>query len=79
MAEFENVESKRNQKISICPLCSGPNQCALAANLSAAECWCDEVEFPEELLALVPNAARRKICICQQCLRNYLNIISEPQ
>jgi len=54
-----------------CPLCGAPNQCALAADPSASECWCDSVTFPRELLAQIPNNAVRKTCVCQKCLEQY--------
>jgi len=56
---------------SICPLCGGPNQCALAVDRNADECWCDKVEFPKELLAQIPDGAVRKTCVCQTCLINF--------
>ena len=54
-----------------CPLCGGPNQCALVADPNATECWCDSVVFPDELLAQIPDNAVRKRCVCQKCLRDY--------
>lgn len=54
-----------------CPLCGEPNQCALAADPEATECWCDFVVFPEELLAQIPDAAVRKTCVCQKCLEQF--------
>jgi len=71
MAESENVPVGVDQNPARCALCGGPNQCALAADPSAEACWCDAVEFPEELLALVRDAAKRKVCICQECLANF--------
>ena len=39
---------------SVCPLCGGPNRCALASSPPKKEpCWCTEVEFPKELLERV--------------------------
>jgi hypothetical protein len=55
-----------------CPLCGEPNQCALAADPAATECWCDTVVFPAELLAKIPGEAVRKTCVCQSCLEAYL-------
>jgi hypothetical protein len=55
-----------------CPLCGGPNRCALAADPAATECWCDAVVFPDELLAQIPKEAVRKTCVCQKCLEAYL-------
>ena len=54
-----------------CPLCGNPNQCAVAADPDATECWCGSVTFPEELLAKVPEKAVRQTCICQNCLEEY--------
>lgn len=56
---------------AICPLCGESNQCAVAADPDATECWCGSVIFPEELLAKVPEDAVRKTCICQNCLEEY--------
>ncbi|MBW1869649.1 MAG: cysteine-rich CWC family protein [Deltaproteobacteria bacterium] len=55
----------------MCPLCSGPNQCALAADPSVNECWCESVTFPRELLDQIPSDAVRKTCVCQKCLFEY--------
>jgi len=57
---------------SKCPLCGGPNQCAMAADPEASECWCGGKEFPRELLAQIPEYAIRKTCVCPQCLESYL-------
>jgi hypothetical protein len=54
-----------------CPLCGGPNRCALAAprepGREAPPCWCRAERFPAELLARVPEAQRRRACICRAC------------
>lgn len=62
-----------------CPLCGGPNQCALAADPAATQCWCDTVVFPAELLAKIPLEAVRKTCVCQKCLEEYLASSSASQ
>jgi hypothetical protein len=54
-----------------CPLCGGTNQCALSTDPDADECWCATLEFPEELLAQIPQEAVRKTCICKKCLAEY--------
>ncbi len=56
---------------ALCPLCNKPNQCAMAADPNAKECWCESVVFPEELLEQVPENAVRKTCICQNCLEEF--------
>ncbi|TET97268.1 MAG: hypothetical protein E3J30_09440 [Anaerolineales bacterium] len=54
-----------------CPLCGGPNQCALAADPTATECWCDTLTIPRELLDQIPSDAVRKTCVCQKCLLRF--------
>jgi len=54
-----------------CPLCGEPNQCAMAADPEATECWCETEKFPHDLLARVPEAAVRRTCICQRCLKEH--------
>jgi len=56
---------------AICPLCGGPNHCAVAADPNATECWCESVIFPEELLAKIPKDVVRKRCVCRKCLEEY--------
>lgn len=54
-----------------CPLCGGPNTCAMetarATGHPQPPCWCTQVNFSAELLAQVPAAARQKACICKPC------------
>ena len=57
---------------SICPLCGEPNQCAMAADPVAKECWCGDKVFPRELLSQIPEKAVRRACICSKCLEEYL-------
>lgn len=67
---------------SKCPLCGGPNQCAMAADPSASECWCEDKKFPRELLAQIPEQALRRACICPNCLERVLKTkrnIDPPQ
>ena len=66
-----NMNPDPRVEASKCPLCGGPNQCALAADPAATECWCDGEKFPRELLAQIPAQAVRKACICQKCLARY--------
>lgn len=62
--------------ISKCPLCGGPNQCAVAADPNATACWCELVEFPPKLLAQIPEEAVRKTCVCQKCLEEYQDSVN---
>jgi len=32
-----------------------------------ADCWCKSVTFAETTLARIPDAAKDRACICQQC------------
>ncbi|MDO9002922.1 MAG: cysteine-rich CWC family protein [Aquabacterium sp.] len=51
-----------------CPLCAGPNGCAMAAGGSVdSPCWCRSVVFGAEVLAQVPQAQRGQVCICARC------------
>jgi len=52
---------------SRCPLCGADNACVMQSASPDSKCWCQAVEFSEELLARVPEAARRKVCICAKC------------
>jgi hypothetical protein len=61
-----------------CPLCGGPNDCALAIDPEASECWCDTLTFPRELLAQIPEDAVRKTCVCQACFSRYMASAGDP-
>ena len=57
---------------SCCPLCGQPNLCAmeqarLTGQPPSEPCWCTQANFSAELLARVPEAARRQACICARC------------
>ena len=60
---------------SKCPLCGNANLCGEVKNSSnktcggenSLDCWCKSVDFSKTLLDSVPEQARRKACICQQC------------
>lgn len=55
------------ENLSLCPLCHGPNGCAMAAGLPSQSCWCMNAKVSEQALAaLPPNAAGRQ-CICRHC------------
>ena len=71
MTSYTDPENKHTLNTAICPLCGEPNQCAIAADPNAKNCWCESVIFPEELLAKVPEKAVRKACVCQNCLRDF--------
>lgn len=57
---------------SRCPLCQQDNRCAMVqaqreGRDPPADCWCVHVTFGVELLARVPEQARRQACICHVC------------
>jgi hypothetical protein len=52
-----------------CPLCGEPNDCQLAmTDAYKGPCWCVRETFPPDLLARVPEAARRVACVCRRCV-----------
>jgi hypothetical protein len=53
----------------LCPLCGGPNGCAVAASGSfEAACWCAGAAFPPALLQRLPASSRGCACICRGCV-----------
>lgn len=50
-----------------CPLCGDQALCGMSLGLK--DCWCFEQDFPQELLALVPDPQIGVACICQPCVR----------
>ena len=58
---------------TVCPLCGQSNQCAgqveRATGVKQSPCWCTQASFGTELLARVPESARRMACICAACAR----------
>ena len=58
---------------NLCPLCGQANRCAMEAQKASSQpqlpCWCTQVDFGAELLARVPEQARRLACICERCAR----------
>lgn len=56
----------------ICPLCGGPNGCAVPAGEDPYSCWCMTARIPQGLRDRVPADRRGKACICRSCLDAYL-------
>lgn len=52
----------------LCPLCRGPNGCAMAADPDARDCWCSHTRIPDELLERLPAEARDVACVCARCV-----------
>ncbi|MCS6770624.1 MAG: cysteine-rich CWC family protein [Kiritimatiellae bacterium] len=57
-----------------CPLCGGPNHCAMANGFPVTSCWCAEEYIPPALLARVPARAYGRACICRACLASHTNL-----
>ncbi len=49
----------------MCPLCGGPNGCALAAGKT--QCWCFEVEVSEEARGRAVELVGERVCVCRRC------------
>lgn len=69
------MDFEKHPKIDtvICPLCGQLNDCAMAADPNAIECWCEELKFPQELLDQVPENSLHQTCICQNCLDRFMD------
>ncbi|TSE35624.1 cysteine-rich CWC family protein [Tepidimonas charontis] len=56
---------------ALCPLCGGPNDCALErqrrTGAGQPPCWCTQVRFAPAVLARVPAPARGRACVCARC------------
>ncbi|MDG0814296.1 cysteine-rich CWC family protein [Cohnella rhizosphaerae] len=50
-----------------CPLCGGPNGCAIEAGRQPESCWCMRRTIGEDVLAGVPPQLRGAACICPIC------------
>jgi hypothetical protein len=53
----------------LCPVCGADNQCAMADDKQASQCWCMGVTIAEEALAQIPAKARDTQCLCAACAR----------
>ena len=51
----------------LCPVCGADNQCAMARDKQASQCWCMGVTIAEEALAKIPAKALGKQCLCASC------------
>ncbi|GAB2460043.1 MAG: cysteine-rich CWC family protein [Comamonas sp.] len=58
---------------SLCPLCGGDNQCAMAQGLPPEQCWCMAATIPPEALAAIAPEQRGQQCICTACAQRYLH------
>jgi hypothetical protein len=51
---------------SRCPLCGGPNHCAVAAGAIDEPCWCTQVVVSDAAIAEVAPEDRSR-CLCPRC------------
>lgn len=48
-----------------CPLCGGPNACAMAAD--GGSCWCFSTPIAPGVIERIPEERRGQACVCQAC------------
>ena len=65
---FQAMSQKKPVDPKLCPLCGKPNKCERVVCEAAENCWCAKVIFSQELLDRVPEEAKRKACICRECV-----------
>lgn len=66
------MSSDAEPQAKLCPLCGKPNGCMLAGHKTyKGPCWCTTIRVPGALIALVPEAARNKACICRKCVEDW--------
>lgn len=54
-----------------CPLCEGPNHCAMADGApNAARCWCMITSVPAALVRRAQTMTT-DVCICAACVTRY--------
>jgi len=61
-----------------CPLCGGPNGCAMAQGAAPETCWCMRTAIPESVLSRLPEAERGLRCICARCAAADPHPASDP-
>jgi hypothetical protein len=54
-----------------CPLCGGPNDCAIARGED--KCWCFDEIFPPNLFERMPPEDEGKVCVCRNCVADARN------
>lgn len=59
------MESPRLTDPKLCPLCTRPNECGMAAQRET--CWCFSVKVDPAALEKIPAEAKGKACVCQAC------------
>jgi len=51
--------------VDTCPLCGGPNDCAIARG--EEKCWCFDEVFAPNLLGRVAEPDQGRVCVCRKC------------
>ena len=68
-----NAHSDGTLNPALCPLCGRENRCAMEADpTSSTPCWCTPLAIPRSLLALLPEEARNRACICRECIEAHI-------
>ncbi len=63
-----------------CPLCGHANDCQRAScDAYKGLCWCERVNFPDELLGRLPEEAQGRACVCRACVVEALKARPDPQ
>lgn len=62
------TDNSDNTDTSLCPLCGGDNACARAADPSAQNCWCSNINFPTAIFEQLPAEEKNRRCICASCV-----------
>ena len=61
-----------------CPLCGGPNACAMAEDTPGA-CWCFDTPIAEGALERIPAEQRGRACICRQCATGHSSLVTSDE
>ncbi|CAI6083435.1 cysteine-rich CWC family protein [Cohnella sp. JJ-181] len=59
--------ASEKKEAAACPLCGGPNGCAIEAGQQAESCWCMRRAIGERVLERVPPPLRGRVCVCRAC------------
>jgi len=55
-----------------CPLCGGPNRCAVAAGTAPRACWCMTAgDIPADLRDEADRRGGDERCVCEACIAHY--------
>ena len=65
------MAGKADASEKICPICGGPNACAMACGRPPHGCWCVEQNVPQALLEQLPDDAKNTRCICADCIQTF--------